>query len=462
MPPAQSFQRTIILSVFIILFLHAPVISKAAAAEPAPQPDNFVKLAADAERFADDSERNQSAGGTFISNVRAAVAAARNACPPDFPGLIKSLQTIAIDVEASLVEAKILKAQQAKIARRFADADKHNKLKLRKILLDQLNEIAPKIAEAEARAVMPEKRLKAFTAVYAPCAGLACPKNSIMLDGTFCIDKYELPNEKDTLPKTGLTYGQAKKACEDAGKRVCTGKEWLRACDGHACKPNRVAMPNFHAADCNPALNVYVDRKTQPSGAASACPTPEGVEDLFGNAWEWVDEDYKNFYKIARGGAGKNDRIASCVNTAWGTADVPKPYFGVRCCTAPAIQPTEPPQPAPSAAATQTASMPQTGATATETMPQTGAQPPAEAPAAPEKQQPAEKKAAEKKPAEKQPAAQKPSEKKPSTEVKKATEKKPATERKKPTKQKKAAPAEKQPATQKPAEKKPASWEEKK
>lgn len=436
MPLAQSFRRTIILSVFIILFLHAPVISKAAAAEPAPPPDNFAKLAADAERFADDSERNQSAGGTFISNVRAAVAAARNACPPDFPGLIKSLQTIAIDVEASLVETKILKAQQAKIARRFADADKHNKLKLRKRLLDQLNEIAPKIAEAEARAVMPEKRLKAFTAVYAPCAGLACPKNSIMLDGTFCIDKYELPNEKDTLPKTGLTYGQAEKACEDAGKRICTGKEWLRACDGHACKPNRVAMPNFHAADCNPALNVYVDRKTQPSGAASACPTPEGVEDLFGNAWEWVDEDYKNFYKIARGGAGKNDRIASCANTAWGTADVAKPYYGVRCCTAPAIQPPEPPQPAPSAAATQTASMPQTGATATETMPQTGAQPPAAAPAA-EKKKTTEKQPAAQKPEGKKPAEKKPTKKKTASAVKQkpaASEKQPAPQKKPPEK----------------------------
>jgi len=48
----------------------------------------------------------------------------------------------------------------------------------------------------------------------------------------FCIDMYEFPNQPGGQPTTCLTYGDAEKLCTDAGKRLCTSKEWETACVG--------------------------------------------------------------------------------------------------------------------------------------------------------------------------------------------------------------------------------------
>jgi formylglycine-generating enzyme required for sulfatase activity len=49
---------------------------------------------------------------------------------------------------------------------------------------------------------------------------------------SFCIDRYEAPNQKGVKPFTGVTEFEAEWYCNESGKRLCTNEEWTRACSG--------------------------------------------------------------------------------------------------------------------------------------------------------------------------------------------------------------------------------------
>ena len=48
----------------------------------------------------------------------------------------------------------------------------------------------------------------------------------------YCVDRYEWPNKKGELPLLLVSWMDAKKMCEDAGKRLCTVAEFDFACEG--------------------------------------------------------------------------------------------------------------------------------------------------------------------------------------------------------------------------------------
>jgi len=49
---------------------------------------------------------------------------------------------------------------------------------------------------------------------------------------SFCMDRYESPNQKGIMPFEGVTEWEADLYCNAVGKRLCTDSEWTRACLG--------------------------------------------------------------------------------------------------------------------------------------------------------------------------------------------------------------------------------------
>ena len=149
-------------------------------------------------------------------------------------------------------------------------------------------QLKPLVAEIESM----KKRLAAAS---------ACPSDMVAM-GTFCVDLYEAavddPNKlgsadgsdttalavsrKGLTPQAELTWFQAARACANAGKRLCTGQEWLLSAAG---TPAATASPG--ADECNTS-----SAKAVACGTRSKCKSAAGVFDAAGNLAEWTAEWY--------------------------------------------------------------------------------------------------------------------------------------------------------------------------
>lgn len=125
---------------------------------------------------------------------------------------------------------------------------------------------------------------------------------------SFCIDRYEYPNKRGTIPEGNVSFESAKHLCDKIGKRLCTEPEWELACKG----PQNFAYSygkKYEKDFCNTRINGHF----APSGQYSNCKSPEGVYDLNGNLSEWVDAEWpsrgKMFvdWKTLRGGTVNPD-----------------------------------------------------------------------------------------------------------------------------------------------------------
>lgn len=72
-----------------------------------------------------------------------------------------------------------------------------------------------------------------------------CPEGMVLVESSFCMDKYEWPNKKNIRPMIAVSGRlnrkdqkpmDATRLCESVGKRVCEASEWIRACRGPAKK----------------------------------------------------------------------------------------------------------------------------------------------------------------------------------------------------------------------------------
>ena len=189
--------------------------------------------------------------------------------------------------------------------------------------------------------------------------------------GDFCIDRWEahvtdhspfmVPSEgvAKTLPGVipqGYISGEvAEAACQAAGKRLCTSREWLRACRGPrwlvypygntyvpaACNEGRAEHPvvelfgadaDWSAGQMNDARINQQPNTLAPAGSHPVCMSVDGVFDLHGNLHEWVSDATGTF----RGGfyvdATINGKGCTYRTTAHGRS-----YHdystGFRCCS---------------------------------------------------------------------------------------------------------------------------------
>jgi formylglycine-generating enzyme required for sulfatase activity len=213
-----------------------------------------------------------------------------------------------------------------------------------------------------------------------------CFENMIAIE-RFCIDAYEAHvveideegNERAHSPFTpvdglrvrakvaaGVTPQgyisrvQAKSACEAAGKRLCSAKEYIRACGGPKASdwypyggqwkkaglcnegkfggvsrrfggdPNKWTYQNFN----DPRLNQEPDMLA-PTGTYKECVSPEGAYDMVGNLHEWIADSDGWGHGIFMGGyygdAEKNGH--GCLYQTMAHEPAYHDYStGFRCC----------------------------------------------------------------------------------------------------------------------------------
>jgi hypothetical protein len=108
----------------------------------------------------------------------------------------------------------------------------------------------------------------------------------------FCMDTYEWPNQEGALPKTNVTWQEARLHCEAVGKRLCTVDEWEAACRGAEGWVYSYG-PDYDPARCYTEGATHFDtRALRPIGSFPDCVSPQGIHDLNGSVSEWVDAEH--------------------------------------------------------------------------------------------------------------------------------------------------------------------------
>jgi len=168
-----------------------------------------------------------------------------------------------------------------------------------------------------------------------------CPAGMILVT-TFCVDQYEASlvrlddgtswspyinpgstavralSVQGAIPQAYIDGVQAGDACVNAGKRLCTDAEWLRACQGPSGdtypygNTRQPGVCNDHR-DVHPAIeyfgtsaswiwseigNACIDQlpmSLDPAGARAGCVTAEGAYDMMGNLHEWTADPNGTF-----------------------------------------------------------------------------------------------------------------------------------------------------------------------
>jgi len=90
------------------------------------------------------------------------------------------------------------------------------------------------------------------------------------------------------LPAASITWFQAAEACEASGKRLPTGREWLRAARGTVDPGSNNGTSNARCHTQSTAVRLTGGG----AGAshATSCMSDWGAEDMIGNLWELTEE----------------------------------------------------------------------------------------------------------------------------------------------------------------------------
>ena len=107
----------------------------------------------------------------------------------------------------------------------------------------------------------------------------------------FCLDMFEFPNRRGAVPRTFVSWNEARRLCAERGKRLPSRVEWQAAAQGK--KGHRYSYgATFEKGRCNTSATTGDFDAIQPSGSLPDCRNPLGVYDLNGNVSEWVEDDW--------------------------------------------------------------------------------------------------------------------------------------------------------------------------
>lgn len=217
--------------------------------------------------------------------------------------------------------------------------------------------------------------------------GGTCPADMVLVAGRVCVDRYEaslvevLPDgttrdwspflvvpratrvravsRANVFPQGYISGQQSAAACREAGKRLCTRDEWLRACRGAsmriypygnrfirgACNVGRPVHPlvSFYGRNDpsiftfanmnNPGINQQPDSLAR-TGQYDRCVSEDGLFDMHGNLHEWIAEPDGTF----KGGfyADTDSNGPGCLYTTTAHSFTYHDYStGFRCCADP-------------------------------------------------------------------------------------------------------------------------------
>ncbi|MEK7704404.1 MAG: bifunctional serine/threonine-protein kinase/formylglycine-generating enzyme family protein, partial [Myxococcota bacterium] len=146
----------------------------------------------------------------------------------------------------------------------------------------------------------------------------------------FCIDRFEAPNVAGKVTVSGMSWEDAERACDGAGRRLCTEMEWEYACKGRQGR----AFPYGNEVRAG-ACNLGEGAPKRASGSLRDCRSQFGVLDLAGNVAEWTASQFPGSIagKVVKGGAaGQPDFTGRCAARANESSRSAQPTIGYRCC----------------------------------------------------------------------------------------------------------------------------------
>ena len=142
----------------------------------------------------------------------------------------------------------------------------------------------------------------------------------------YCIDAFEYPG-RGRRPKVNVTFKGAQSLCLQANKRLCTDREWRRACLGRRSAQYPYGK-GFNANKCNTEDREGEERTLKPAGSFKKCRSVGGAYDMSGNAAEWTSN------QVVRGGYyASDDEDSACNSGGRRSASTARPFIGFRCCT---------------------------------------------------------------------------------------------------------------------------------
>lgn len=134
---------------------------------------------------------------------------------------------------------------------------------------------------------------------------------------------YPLPGNP---PITNVTWYEADSFCRSNGKRLCTRKEWIRACVGMTGK--RYSYDSVYDKEVCKSSN---EGKIDLTGSRSRCKSDHNVYDMVGNANEWVNTEVRNQKVIMGGNLPLTDQT-DCFTGHLADPSSENTYTGFRCC----------------------------------------------------------------------------------------------------------------------------------
>ena len=166
-----------------------------------------------------------------------------------------------------------------------------------------------------------------------------CGRNGmVQIAGGVCIDRFEASRgEGDValsvsgaLPWVRVTQPNASRACERAGKHLCSSEDWIRACAG----PERLTYPygnEYRSHACNG--REHDEGHVLVTGSMAECEGGiSGLYDMSGNVWEWTSNCGVDRCRIQGGYFGNPAVDLRC---GIETSERPSWEFegiGFRCC----------------------------------------------------------------------------------------------------------------------------------